>query len=97
MNILLIRQKMKAERVAEVEAGIKRLVPALEQAHLDMHYAWFRLDDGVTYVVLLEWEGGSNPAANLPEYQAFREILNASSDEPPTTEPLTMSGSYRVF
>ena len=99
MSILLTRSKVKAEQVAEVEAGIKRLVPALEQAHLeDMRYAWFRLNDGVTYVILVEYgEGGSNPAANLPEYQAFMEILKTSIDEPPTIEQLTVSGSYRVF
>ena len=97
MSILMIRSKVKAEQVAEVEAGIKRLVPALEQAQLDMRYAWFRLDDGVTYMVLMEWEGEGNPAANLPEHQAFREILKVSSDGPSTTEPLTMSGSYRIF
>lgn len=98
MSILLTRSKVKAERVAEVEAGIKRLALTLEQAHLDMRYAWFRLDDGVTYVILVEYgEGGSNPATSLPEFQAFMEILKASIDEPPVSEQLTVSGSYRVF
>jgi quinol monooxygenase YgiN len=99
MSILLTRSKVKAEQVAEVEAGIKRLVPALQQAHVeDMRYAWFRLDDGVTFVILVEYgEGESNPAANLPEYQAFMEILKVSIEGPPTTEELTVSGSYRVF
>jgi hypothetical protein len=97
-DLLMTRSKVKAEQVAEVEAGIKRLVPALQQAQLeDIRYAWFRLADGVTYVVLVEYEGGGNPAANLPEYQAFMEILKASIDVPPTTEPLTVSGSYRFF
>lgn len=99
MSITLVHSKVKAEKVADIEAGIKRLVSALEQAHLeDMRYAWFRLDDGVTYVVLVEYgEGGSNPAANLPEFQAFTEILNASKDGQPTIERLTLSGSYRIF
>jgi len=98
MSITLVHSKVKAEKVADVEAGIKRLVPTLEQAQLDMRYAWFRLDDGVTYVILVEYgEGGNNLAANLPEFQAFMEILNASKDGLPTTEQLTLSGSYRVF
>lgn len=104
MNIVMTRAKVKAEQVAQVEAGIKRLVPALEQAHLDMRYAWFRLDDGVTYVILVEYgegvqlgEGGNNAANDLPEFQTFMEILKASKDEPPTSEKLTVSGSYRFF
>lgn len=102
MGISMTRAKVKAEKVADVEAGIKRLVPALEKAHLDMRYAWFRLDDGVTYVILVEsvftyGEGGNNPANNLPEFQAFMEILKTAVDGPPTTEQLTASGSYRVF
>ncbi|HET8844062.1 MAG TPA: hypothetical protein VFN35_21530 [Ktedonobacteraceae bacterium] len=95
----MTRSKVKAEQVAEVEAGIKRLVPALQQAHLDdMRYAWFRLEDGVTYVIMVEYkEEGSNPAASLPEFQAFMEVLKVSIDGQPTTEKLTISGSYRFL
>lgn len=104
MHIVMTRSKVKAEQVTHVEASIKRLVPALEQAHLDMRYAWFRLDDGVTYVILVEYgegvvlgEGGNNAANSLPEFQAFMEVLKAAKDEPPTSEKLTVSGSYRFF
>ncbi|HEY7417244.1 MAG TPA: hypothetical protein VH593_18820 [Ktedonobacteraceae bacterium] len=99
MSIRLTRSKVKAEHVAEVEAGIKRFASALEQAQIEgMRYAWFRLDDGVTFVILTEFEeGGNNPAANLPEAQAFFEILKAAKDGQPTTEKLSVIGSYQFL
>jgi quinol monooxygenase YgiN len=97
MSMLLTRAKVKAEKVADVEAGIKRLVPAFEQAHLNGRYAWFRLDDGVTFVILTEFEQGATPPPNVPEYQAFTEILKTAVDGKPTSEPLTVIESYHVF
>jgi hypothetical protein len=94
MSITLTHSKVKAEKVADVEAGIKRLIPALEQAHLDMRYAWFRLEDGVTFVILVDTGEASTPPPSLPEFQAFTEILKVSIDGAPTTEKLTLIGSY---
>jgi quinol monooxygenase YgiN len=97
MSMLLTRAKVKAEKVAGVEASIKRLVPAFEQAHLNGRYAWFRLDDGVTFVILTEFEQGAPPPTDVPEFQAFTEILKTAVDGQPTSEPLTAIESYRVF
>jgi quinol monooxygenase YgiN len=97
MSMLLTRAKVKAEKVADVEAGIKRLVPAFERTNMNGRYAWFRLDDGVTFVILTEIEQGAAPPTNAPEYQAFMEILKTAVDGKPTSEPLTVIESYRVF
>lgn len=98
MSFLLTRSKVKAEQVPAVEAGIKHLAAALQQTQPDMRYVWFRLDDGVTYIIIVEYEqDGNNPAAILPEYQAFMEILKVSIDGPPSSEQVTMRGSYRLF
>ena len=100
MSMLLTRAKVKAEKVADVEAGIKRLVPAFEQANLNGRYAWFRLGDGVTFVILTEFEEGATRSTgpeSTREYQAFEEILKTAVEGKPTSEPLTMIESYRVF
>jgi hypothetical protein len=99
MNILMVRSKVKATHVTEVEAGIKRLFAALQQAQPEgIRYASCRLADGVTYVALLEIdEGVDNPLPTMPEFQAFQETLKTSMTEPPTGEQLTVSGSYRLF
>jgi quinol monooxygenase YgiN len=96
-TLVMARCKVKAEKVEELEAGMKQLVAALEQAQReDMRYAWFRLPDGVTYVILTEF-GESVVQANIPGYAEFDEIVKASIAEKPTVEKLTVSGSYRFF
>ena len=95
----MVRSKVKATQVADVEAGIKHLFATLQQAQPEgIRYASRRLADGVTYVVLLEIdEGVDNPLPALPAFQAFQETLKISMVEPPTAEQLTVSGSYRLF
>lgn len=95
----MVRSKVKATQVADVEAGIKRLFAALAEAQPEgIRYASCRLADGVTYVVLLEIEEGvENPLPALPAFQAFQETLKTSMVEPPIAEQLTVSGSYRLF
>ena len=99
MSILMVRSKVKATHVTEVEAGIKHLFEALQQVQPEgIRYASCRLADGVTYVALLEIdEGVDNPLPTLPEFQAFQETLKSSMAEPPIGEQLTVSGSYRLF
>ena len=99
MSILMVRSKVKAEKVTEVEGGIKRLFAALQQAHPEgIRYSSCRLADGVTYIALLEIdEGVDNPLPTLPEFREFQENLKTWMTEPPTAEQLTVSGSYRLF
>lgn len=97
MNMVLTRAKVKAERVADAEACIKRLASAYEQAHLNGRNAWFRLDDGVTFVILSAYDQGATPPTDMPEYQALLEIIKTAVDGQLTNEPLTMIESYRIF
>lgn len=63
-----------------------------------VHYASWRLPDGVTYVALLELDDDAgNPLATLPAFGKFQESIKAWLAEPPITEPLTSVGSYRLF
>jgi len=97
MSMFLTRAKVKAERVADAEACIKRLASAYEQAHLNGRNAWFRLDDGVTFVTLSEYDQGATPPTDMPEYQALTEIIKTALEGKPTNGPLTMIESYRIF
>lgn len=99
MNVLMVHSKVKAEHVAEVEAAAKRMFAALQQAQPQgIRYTSCRLPDGVTYVALLEIDDGvDNPLPTLPEFRAFQEGLKQWVAEPPTSEPLTVIGSYRFF
>jgi hypothetical protein len=99
MSVLMIRSKVKAETVPQVEEAARNVFAALQREQPEgIRYSSCRLPDGVTYVVTLAIEEGTNnPLPALPEFQAFQETLKQSLAEPPVAEPLTVIGSYRVF
>ena len=99
MSLLTVRAKMKEEHVAEAEAAVKRMFAAIERERLEgIHYASIRLQDGVTFLALLEVEDGvENPLPGLPEAQEFYERLPEWYAEPPEVGPGTVIGSYALF
>ena len=99
MSVTMIRAKVKAERVADVEAAATTMFSAIEQAQPEgVRYASCRLADSATFVILLQLEEGiENPLAAVPEFREFQANLKVWIAEPPTTEQLTVVGSYNLF
>jgi len=99
MTVLMVRSKIRAEAVDDVDAAVERLFAAIHHAQPDgIRYASGRLPDGVTYVAMLALdEGVDNPLPTLPEFQEFQQNLAKWTAEPPIGEPLTVVGSYRLF
>ena len=99
MKVQMVRANVKATAVPEIEAAGKRLLAALELAQPQgMRYTTCRLPDGVTYVNLIAIDDGvDNPLLALPEARAFQEGLKHWQASPPTSEQLTVFGSYRFF
>ena len=99
MPVLMVRSKIKPQNAADAEAAIKRVFSAIEQAQpAGVRYASSRLADGVSFVVLLEFEGGvDNPLVALPAFVEFQENLKQWMATPPTVEQMTVIGSYRLF
>ena len=99
MRVWMVRAKVKDDQVEAIEAAGQRIFEALEREQRQgIRYAVCRLPDGVTYINLLELDDGvDNPLLDLPEGQAFQEGLKTWIAEPPTSELLTVVGSYRVF
>ena len=60
---MLIRSTVKPECVAEVEAGVRKMFAAIEQAQpKGVRYSSSRLPDGVTFLAQLELQDGvENP------------------------------------
>ncbi len=88
---------MKADRAVEVEAAVRSLFAALEEARPQgIGYTSYRLADGVTYVVLLRVEDGiDNPLPKVPEFLRFQENLKGWLAEPPAPDQLTVVGDYQ--
>ena len=99
MTVLTVQAKVKEEHVADAEASAKRMFAAIEREGLEgIRYTSIRLDDGVTYLALLELEDGvENPLPALPEAREFYASLPGWYSEPPAVGPGTVIGSYRLF
>jgi hypothetical protein len=97
MAVLMVRSKIRAEAVGDVDTAVEGLFAAIHQAQPEgIRYMSCRLPDGVTYVALLALdEGVDNPLPALPEFKEFQENLKKWMAGPPTAEPLTVVGSYR--
>ena len=99
MSVTTVRARLKEEHVAEAQAAVKRMFAAIEREALEgIRYASVRLEDGVTFLALLEVEDGvENPLLALPEAQEFYASLPGWYAEPPEVGQGTVVESYRLF
>jgi hypothetical protein len=97
--VTTVRAKLKEEHVEEAVAAVKRMFAAIERERLEgVRYASVRLEDGATFLALLEVEDGiENPLLSLPEAKEFYDRLPGWYDEPPEVGPGTVIGTYRLF
>ncbi|MEX2539892.1 MAG: hypothetical protein WD646_14690 [Actinomycetota bacterium] len=99
MRTLMVRYKVKADRVAENENYVSKVFDELhKQDPSGFRYASFKLEDGVSFVHLV-FEGstnGNNSLGDLSAFQAFVSGIEDRCDEPPVATELTEVGSYRL-
>ena len=99
MKRIMVRYKIKADRVAENERYIASVFEALKRTQPSgLRYASFKLDDGVSFmhIASTETEDGSNPLRELAEFNAFTASIGERCAEPPVTVELHEIGSYRM-
>jgi hypothetical protein len=100
MSVRMFRAKIKAGKTAELEKAAKEMFAAIEAAQPQgVRYAWCKLPDGETYVLLVGLDDdANNPLVAVP---AFKDVLNSLKNdwiaEPLVVEQLTPVGSYRLF
>jgi hypothetical protein len=100
MKRMMVRYKVKADRVAENEQYIARVYEQLKQERpAGLRYATFKLDDGLSFVHLVSHEAadGSNALAELSAFKAFTAGVRDRCDEPPVATDLHEVGSYAFF
>jgi len=100
MKRVMVRYKVKADRAAENERYIAAVFDQLRRDQpAGVHYASFKLDDGVSFVHIVSFEetGGGSPLGGLPAFKAFTAGIRDRCEEPPVTATLTEVGSYRFF
>ena len=100
MKRVMVRYKVKADRAAENE---RYIVDVFEQLRRDqpagLHYASFKLDDGVSFVHVVSFEdgGAGSPLGGLSAFKAFTAGIRDRCEEPPATVTLNEVGSYKFF
>jgi hypothetical protein len=96
MRQVMVRYKVKPDRVAENEALVRAVYEELARTALDgLRYATFRQDDGVSFVHLAQTEDGHNPLADVEAFARFQDGIRERCDQPPTVTELHEVGSYR--
>jgi hypothetical protein len=100
MKRVLVRYKVKADRVAENERYIAGVFEQLKREQPPgLRYASFKLGDGVSFVHIASHEAadGSNPLGQLPAFKVFTAEISERCEEPPVVVELNEIGSYRFF
>lgn len=100
MRRVIIRYKVKPDRVSENEKLVRAVYDELHQARpAGFRYATFRLDDGQTFVHLASHEAGDggNPLTGIAAFGRFQEGIADRCEEPPQVTEMHEIGSYRLF
>ena len=100
MMQLVVRYKVKADKVAENEGLVKAVYEGLRQiGDPDVHYATFKQKDGRTFVHIA-WFPSEEKNKVLTEsaaFKAFQKGLKERCEEQPDNQPLAVVDSYRFF
>ena len=97
MGAVVVRYKVKPERVAENELLVDRVYAELaERDPGGLRYATFLLADGVSFVHVasIETEDGSNPLGTIAAFADFTREIGERCDEPPVALDARIVGSY---
>ena len=96
MRQVMVRYKVKSERVAENEALVRAVYEELARVKPDgLHYATFRLEDGVSFAHIAVTTDGSDPLFDVEAFQRFQDGIADRCDEPPVVTALSEIGSFR--
>jgi quinol monooxygenase YgiN len=100
MRRVMVRYKVKPDRVDENEALVRSVYEELRKAApAAFRYATFRLDDGVSFVHVASNETGDghNPLPELEAFRRFQENIRERCDEPPVVTEMHEVASYNLF
>jgi hypothetical protein len=100
MSIAVVRYQTKPDRAEENQALIEKVFGQLDQEKpAGLHYAAFRLADGVSFVHVasIETDDGTNPLLATAAFKEFVGGINDRLDEGPFASEATVVGSYAFW
>ncbi len=94
----VIRYRTKPEHADENERLIREVFAELAKQDPDgLHYATFRLDDGVSFVHVAVLDGEENPLTSSPAFAAFQAGIGERCAEGPIPADATAIGNFRLL
>jgi hypothetical protein len=98
MGSSMVRYKVLPDRAGENEVLIKAVYEQLARERPEgLHYATFRLPDGVTFMhVVFETDQPGRILNEVAAFKAFTAEIKGRCEEPPVATELTLIGSYGV-
>jgi hypothetical protein len=94
----VMRYKTKPEAAEENQRLIAEVFAELAETKPEgLRYASFRLDDGVTFVHIVEFEGEHDPFSEVVAFKAFIDTFNDRLDGQAERPESSIIGSYRFL
>lgn len=100
MRRVMVRYRVKRDRVEENERYVREVFEALERSRpANVRYATFKLADGVSFVhiAMHEVADGTSSLTSLPEFKAFTAGVKERCDELPESVEWSPVGSYGLW
>jgi acyl dehydratase len=94
----VIRYRTKPEQADENERLVRAVFDELAREAPDgLHYATFRLDDGVSFVHVAVTDGDENPLTSSPAFAAFQAAIGERCAEGPEPAGAAVIGNFRLL
>jgi len=98
MRQVIVSYRVKPDRVAENEALIRDVFDELARTEPEgLHYASFKLSDGVSFahVAIAETREASAALQETAAFKEFQREIRDRCDQPPVVTDLEPVGAYR--
>ena len=94
----VIRYRTKPECADENERLIRNVFAELaSQCPEGLHYAAFRLEDGVSFMHVVVLDGEENPLATSRAFGEFQSGVNDRCEDGPTPSDATVIGNFQLL
>ena len=95
MRRVIVRYKVKPERVAEHETLLRAVFDELGRSKPEgLRYGAFKQADGVSFVHVAFMTAEKNPLEGVSAFKAFTSGVKERCDEPPVTAELAELGLF---
>ena len=98
MGSSMVRYKVKPDRADENVALVEAVYAELARVRPEgLHYATFRLPDGVSFMhLVVETDQPGRILGHIEAFKAFSGDIESRCDEPPVVTEITLVGSYDI-